>query len=407
MTEQPTYFTYQSTPAESDVAPDAQEPEAPGLTREEQLEALRRGTPDPRPNAGDFQQSTGGWVQTADGWVNPSELPADAWVKSPDGRWVRPGDLITEESDELQGKSLNPMYEGESERQAWRSKANPDGTSMTTFYASDEERAGMAATVDQGLLRDGSGAALEGQFGWVMDPSDGSLYVFEETAVYGFMRGTGDRMGMDVASALAALKSGAVQRIAMSHHSTPLAGRPVAGAGVMVVSGGQISSINDTSGHYRGEAEFLHQSLTELEGQGINLSSTEIQLGGADLGGRPGKKWLSDTPELDQEAVSLTWEQFQQTGGNEPQIRRKVGVNEAIGDAENAPEGSLLQRMYESAEASARVGYGTARDPGEVEDEEDAAGFDGAGVEGAFTYTVEGQASETPPVIYREAPDLG
>lgn len=351
MTEQTTY---------SYSTPDLPEGSPP---REEQVEQLRRGVSDPRPNAGDFEHSPGRWVQTADGWVDPAELPSNGHVKDVNGRWVSVADLrrqVAEAGDGgLQGKELNEHYAGEDESSAWRNPRNPQSTRVTTAYAEGEEQAGMATDTAGGLVLGSDGAPVTGSYGWVMDPDDGTLYLFPEDYARFLIDSTGEQKVLPLAQALTALRSGQTQNIAAYHHSTPLAGAPVAGAGLMTLDGGRITSVNDVSGHYRDEAEFVHQSLASLEGQGMDLSDTTVDLSGAVLpGGRPGKQWLAENPDLPQEAVSLNWQQFEQTQGNEPQIRRKINVNEEINNAEFAGEGSLQQRMHASAEDSAIEGYG-------------------------------------------------
>lgn len=57
------------------------------------------------------------------------------------------------------------------------------------------------------------------------------------------------------------------------HHSSFLAGGEVAGAGEIQVSGGQLTSISDASGHYKPKVEFLYQFLNELARKGVALGS--------------------------------------------------------------------------------------------------------------------------------------
>jgi hypothetical protein len=55
------------------------------------------------------------------------------------------------------------------------------------------------------------------------------------------------------------------------HHSSLLAGEPVAGAGIMQVRQGRVMLINDRSGHYHPPAELFQQVLRRLSGQGVFL----------------------------------------------------------------------------------------------------------------------------------------
>jgi hypothetical protein len=54
------------------------------------------------------------------------------------------------------------------------------------------------------------------------------------------------------------------------HHSSFLAGEPVAGAGLMRVHQGRILMINDSTGHYRPSGEFLQQVIDQLQKLGAD-----------------------------------------------------------------------------------------------------------------------------------------
>jgi len=59
------------------------------------------------------------------------------------------------------------------------------------------------------------------------------------------------------------------------HHSSFLAGQPVAGAGEIVVRDGKLIEITDRSGHYKPAPNFLQQVLDQLEAQGIDVSQVQ------------------------------------------------------------------------------------------------------------------------------------
>ncbi|MDO9181743.1 MAG: hypothetical protein Q7U04_05015 [Bacteriovorax sp.] len=61
------------------------------------------------------------------------------------------------------------------------------------------------------------------------------------------------------------------------HHSSILAGKPVAAAGEITVEKGIIKYIDRNSGHYRPSAEKYKQVLDELESQGVVLSKDAIK----------------------------------------------------------------------------------------------------------------------------------
>ncbi|WP_194727027.1 PAAR domain-containing protein [Noviherbaspirillum malthae] len=53
------------------------------------------------------------------------------------------------------------------------------------------------------------------------------------------------------------------------HHSSFLAGRPVAGAGELEAISGEITAISDSSGHYKPNARIMKQVVAELEERGV------------------------------------------------------------------------------------------------------------------------------------------
>ncbi len=59
------------------------------------------------------------------------------------------------------------------------------------------------------------------------------------------------------------------------HHSSFLAGGPVAGAGEIVVRDGRVILITDRSGHYQPPPQYLQQVLDQLESQGVDVSSIQ------------------------------------------------------------------------------------------------------------------------------------
>ncbi len=60
------------------------------------------------------------------------------------------------------------------------------------------------------------------------------------------------------------------------HHSSFLAGRPVSGAGEMVVENGRITLLTDRSGHYQPTVQFREQVLDELEADGMDVSGITL-----------------------------------------------------------------------------------------------------------------------------------
>ncbi|MEV3901198.1 hypothetical protein AB0K11_02650 [Mycobacterium sp. NPDC050551] len=68
------------------------------------------------------------------------------------------------------------------------------------------------------------------------------------------------------------------QKYRVFHHSSFLAGAPVAGAGELVVKNGRIELLSDCSGHYRPGQARTQQVLDQLASQGIHLDASSVQL---------------------------------------------------------------------------------------------------------------------------------
>ncbi|MEV0075810.1 toxin glutamine deamidase domain-containing protein [Nocardia neocaledoniensis] len=62
------------------------------------------------------------------------------------------------------------------------------------------------------------------------------------------------------------------------HHSSFLAGAPVAAAGELVVIGGVLQQLTDSSGHYRPERGHTVQAIEHLRSLGVALSAAQVEL---------------------------------------------------------------------------------------------------------------------------------
>jgi hypothetical protein len=62
------------------------------------------------------------------------------------------------------------------------------------------------------------------------------------------------------------------------HHSSFLAGAPVAAAGEIEVRKGQLIAISDRSGHYLPRRQFTKQALDELKTRGIDIGQVKRDL---------------------------------------------------------------------------------------------------------------------------------
>lgn len=60
------------------------------------------------------------------------------------------------------------------------------------------------------------------------------------------------------------------------HHSSFLAGGPVAGAGELNVVDGRLKFVSDQSGHYKPDPEYLQQVVDNLKKAGIDFGDVEF-----------------------------------------------------------------------------------------------------------------------------------
>ena len=67
------------------------------------------------------------------------------------------------------------------------------------------------------------------------------------------------------------------------HHSTLLAGQPIAAAGEMIIFQGKLYAINNQSGHYQPPPIILKRVLSVLENKGVDIKDVLVKKYGADF----------------------------------------------------------------------------------------------------------------------------
>ena len=67
------------------------------------------------------------------------------------------------------------------------------------------------------------------------------------------------------------------------HHSTLLAGQPIAAAGEMIIFQGKLYAINNQSGHYQPPPIVLKRVLSVLENKGVSIKGVLVKKYGADF----------------------------------------------------------------------------------------------------------------------------
>ena len=264
------------------------------------------------------------------------------------GGAITPGQALPGE------KALNPDFVGENEHMGafrpntMRSKQDPTKTNeqWTTAYDDATKMTSVkeAKLGAAGLLYGPDGTTkLHGTFGYVVDPSDGTIYTFNQSEGYvskgdAWLSLSGLSTPQVTAMIQKALTAG--EKVSYVHHSSPLAGQPVAGAGQITVDQGKITNINNESGHYTPQGEYLWQTIEWLKASGMPLDKINVKLVAA-----------GEKPEM----ILQAWK-FEQTGGNQTQARLKEDLMSVVGapqkmarEIEQEKE-ALAQRRADEAE---------------------------------------------------------
>jgi hypothetical protein len=113
------------------------------------------------------------------------------------------------------------------------------------------------------------------------------------------------------------------------HHSSFYAGGDIAGAGEIGVSQGRVQFIGDGSGHYRPDGRVMHQTVSHMgkskEDGGLGLSLMDPSNNKQAVVGLMGKNRGEDD-------IKMPVSSFLQTGGNEKQLRNKIGLQGELND---------------------------------------------------------------------------
>ena len=148
-------------------------------------------------------------------------------------------------------KSMDPEYLGEETGKVWGTKVK---------YLNEAERQQYKLSVKDGRLFDSSGNPFD---------TSGASSVFsggKGSAIY-VMDGNGN------------IFASKTQTVGKFHHSSFLAGEPVASAGEITVKDGYIKAITRRSGHYQPTEAQSNQLLTQLRTNGVDMSGIVTKAG--------------------------------------------------------------------------------------------------------------------------------
>ena len=146
----------------------------------------------------------------------------------------------------LKLKGIDAHYAGENIGESARWKEL--GADYTVKYFNDSERAAAAITIKNGLMYRADGRLFDSRG---RPDGQGAIFV------------------VDGAGTIYATNQ---QQEGVIHHSSLQAGKPVSMAGEMTVIDGQLTSVNNFSGHYKPDVEQFGQMRENLAAQGIDLS---------------------------------------------------------------------------------------------------------------------------------------
>ncbi len=246
----------------------------------------------------DGANDTGGAYIDATGQVFYGDSSPMQGVAVTFGDWPAAG--------QLQTTPLLEQYMGEDETAAsfgaptLRGTLDPESTQWTTPYDPSDTDSVRPRSIENGLLVDETGSPMDGTFGYVLDPN-GQLFTFSLDEVWIQQEGEwidlatlGDSQ-LAVAAFKAAVDLG--EEVKAIHHSTAVAGGPVAGAGQLKVKDGQIIEIDDSSGHYKPQAEHLLQTVEWLRKQGMPVDQINLKdLNQEKLAQQIYDEWLAQQP---------------------------------------------------------------------------------------------------------------
>jgi hypothetical protein len=146
---------------------------------------------------------------------------------------------------------MDSDYFGEETGSVWGTKVK---------YLSEAERAEYKISIKDGRLYDSSGELFD-----------------TESASSVFSDGKGKAIFvMDEYGDVFASKT---QALGEFHHSSFLAGKPVAAAGEISVENGVVKEITRRSGHYMPEEKHLNQFVHKLKGDGVDTGTVKISSG--------------------------------------------------------------------------------------------------------------------------------
>jgi hypothetical protein len=222
-------------------------------------------------------------------------------------------------------------------------------------------------TVQAHIQQDKAGKPAE-QLEYVMDPT-GQMYQFApgppEMVGHRQVDPRTNKESIVVEGALNPITNKQVPKEVLAHHSSVLAGAPVAGAGVIKVKEGKITTVTNYSGHYKPSTAALMQTVEELLKQGALMDKQYVMFDEAGkikpLEGNAKKlydttvKSQAKLPPIETEYVNLT-KILEERAANEQDTSKEEAALKAI-EQKLIP---IVAGLQTAEELLAKMGVGPA-----------------------------------------------
>lgn len=235
-----------------------------------------------------------------------AEKPKQKWIRDGEnGGWTQV-DKGPQEKAPIAPIQLPEKYKDEEKKEGWRKPGkHTDKTKTVTKYFNAAEQEANSLDIEDGNLLN----------------NDGYLSDFEHKKLYAMGKdgqiGAHNEAWLDANPDLEGNERQAV------HHSSIFAGDDVMHAGHISTKEGKVTHLDDDSGHYRPDEQHTYAAYKKMKKQGILDENGNISLVDKTVANKGTAEWL-------QNQVNLPFAAYDQTKGNEKQIRNKMSVLEEL-----------------------------------------------------------------------------
>lgn len=273
--------------------------------------------------------------------------PKQKWVKSEESNaWVQE-DKGQNEKEALPPIKLPEKYQDEDKKVGWRALSNAhlvDKTkTVTKYFNEDEQKENM-------LTPDGLGDLLD---------SNEDLANFARPRMYSMSK-AGD-IGAFEQKKLPANPAIEGNEEQTTHHSSIFAGDDVMHAGHIGAKNGKINYLDDDSGHYKPDDKHTYAAYKKMKKGNMLDPSGTVKLVNKDADKMDQAEWYNNQ-------VKLPFSAYDQTKGNEKQIRNKISTltelkeKHSLGDQEDENVVPVPFKPNQVQVSGNPASYGTAQE---------------------------------------------